>query len=510
MEDKQKILVCGDVQGKFKALFSKVNSINDKSGPFDFLLCVGDFFGDSESAWQPYRDGILRVPVPTYILGPNKESQVSFFSDLTGCEIASNVSYLGKRGILKSNGLRIAYVSGLEGTKPDDYHFTEKDTTAVRDVALKTKDEFVGVDVLLTSEWPKNVTNLDERSSVPKVNHEGSKHLAWLACQLKPRYHFSGLHDIFYERPPYANYDDNTNSHCTRFIALAKVGNAGKHKWLYAVGLTPIDSMKKNDLFQITSDQTICPYARDMNRLDANKQFFYDMTTPEDKPKRRKRNDSEKVSFDDPEKCWFCLGSSSAEKHLVVSIGETVYVALAKGGLTSDHVMILPVQHHQSLTRLADDIKREIKKFKSALRKFFKKKQCVPVFFERNYKTSHLQLQVVPVPKNLSDGLKEAFISSAEEQDLEINELPEQSKLEDFAPPGTPYFYVELPTKERLMCLCKKNFPIQFGRDVLASEAILNLPEKINWRDCVASKEEEELFGQKFRKEFEPYQPFED
>jgi hypothetical protein len=38
--------VCGDVEGKFKEFFSKVESINKKSGPFDLLFVVGSFFGD--------------------------------------------------------------------------------------------------------------------------------------------------------------------------------------------------------------------------------------------------------------------------------------------------------------------------------------------------------------------------------------------------------------------------------------------------------------------------------
>ncbi|CAG2065063.1 unnamed protein product, partial [Timema podura] len=56
---RPKILVCGDVDGKFKTLFTKVENINTKSGPFDFLLCVGDFFGSSTDSWTPYKDGKL-------------------------------------------------------------------------------------------------------------------------------------------------------------------------------------------------------------------------------------------------------------------------------------------------------------------------------------------------------------------------------------------------------------------------------------------------------------------
>ena len=53
----------------------------------------------------------------------------------------------------------------------------------------------------------------------------------------------------------------DTAAHATRFIALAKVGNAAKEKWLYALNIEPIDQMKASDLYQATTDQTECPYS---------------------------------------------------------------------------------------------------------------------------------------------------------------------------------------------------------------------------------------------------------
>lgn len=60
-------------------------------------------------------------------------------------------------------------------------------------------------------------------------------------------------------------------------------------------------------------------------------QFFYDMNAPmQDEPKGRKPKRA-RVEFDQS-KCWFCLASSpDVEKHLVISVGEFCYLALAKG-----------------------------------------------------------------------------------------------------------------------------------------------------------------------------------
>jgi hypothetical protein len=51
--------VSGDVEGKFKTLFSRVENINKGHGPFDLLLCVGKFFGTTDEGLEPYRNGTL-------------------------------------------------------------------------------------------------------------------------------------------------------------------------------------------------------------------------------------------------------------------------------------------------------------------------------------------------------------------------------------------------------------------------------------------------------------------
>ncbi|MEE6477310.1 hypothetical protein FKM82_011469 [Ascaphus truei] len=71
--------------------------------------------------------------------------------------------------------------------------------------------------------------------------------------------------------------------------------------------------------------------------------------------------------------------------------------------------------------------------------------------------------------------------------------------------PGTPYFYVELDSGEKLFHRIKKSFPLQFGREVLASEAILNIPTRADWRACKSGREEEEDNARAFREDFEPF-----
>ncbi|KAH0620172.1 hypothetical protein JD844_020176 [Phrynosoma platyrhinos] len=205
--------------------------------------------------------------------------------------------------------------------------------------------------------------------------------------------------------------------------------------------------------------------------------------------------------------CWFCLASPEVEKHLVVSIGTHCYLALAKGGLSPDHVLILPIGHYQSMVELASEVVEEVNQYKAVLQKFFRARDKRCVVYERNYRSQHLQLQVVPIPQQScsTEDIKEAFIVQAQEQQIELLEIPEHSALKQIVQPGTPYFYVELDNGEKLFHRIGKNFPLQFGREVLASEAILGMPGRADWRRCQTEREEEAAAAQDFRRAFEPF-----
>lgn len=75
-----------------------------------------------------------------------------------------------------------------------------------------------------------------------------------------------------------------------------------------------------------------------------------------------------------------------------------------------EHFLICPVEHHQCVISLSEEVFKELEEFKMALRKYYGANGKVPVFFERNYKTSHMQIQAIPLPKNAVKELKEIFI----------------------------------------------------------------------------------------------------
>lgn len=519
-KDVLKILVCGDVDGKFKQFFSRVSSVNKKNGPFEMVFCVGNFFGDDNSDWMDYASGIENAPIVTYILGPCKPDHVKYFPSSEGCEICPNVVYLGKKGILTgSSGLKVAYVCGNESKESKDWTFTLEEVGEFQESVVEAAG-FKGVDILLTSHWPRGVTKYAKPPDDFDNANAGSELIAKLSQSLIPRYHFAGLEDINYERLPYRNHRilNEKPRHCTRFVSLAKVGNIQKRKWLYAFSIVPLTAMNPAELTKQPPDVTECPYlfspaqVKMSGKVEKSAQFFYDLDAPNTDFKRKKqfdRDQPKRPRQDHHPKpmgpCWFCLGSPEVEKHLVISVGDYVYLAFAKGALVPDHVLLLPIGHYQSMIDVTEDVLEELEKYKTALRNFYKAKGKSVVFYERNFKSPHLQIQVIPVPSSTSFKVKEVFLECGKEQGYDLDEIPKHTVLKQVVKPGRPYFYVELPNREKLFHRINKNFSIHFGREVLAAEDLLNLPGKADWKNCSRSKEEESSLVGTFRKEFQNF-----
>ncbi|XP_015747688.1 PREDICTED: CWF19-like protein 1 [Acropora digitifera] len=310
MAEPLKILVCGDVCGKLKALFGRVANILKKNKGFEMLLCVGSFFGtsqESEEEWRAYKSGTNTVPIPTYILGPMEKLESSYFSEVSlenGGELCENVTYLGRKGILKTqSGVQIAYLSGVEKSEaPEDgCHFSQDDILALES---QCQDEsFKGLDILITSCWPRSVSQFASRPDGIDPDRCGSSQISRLAEQLKPRYHFAGHEGVHYERAPYRNHQvlREAAQHVTRFISLAQVGNPDKKK---------DTTLSQNYFFDMSNTG---------NRQGGGNKRYGSHGTDSSNPKRPRKGPPPLKGS-----CWFCLGSPQVEKHLVVSVGDDV------------------------------------------------------------------------------------------------------------------------------------------------------------------------------------------
>ena len=135
MDAPIKVLVAGDAHGRLDLLFERVATINAKHGPFACLLGVGDFLGpDAAAALAPYADA--PPPLPTYFVGP------AALPD--GVALPPGIEWLGAAGVRSLHGLQVAYAAaGADGAA----------TAEMR--ASAAAPGVVGVDLLLTAEWPR-------------------------------------------------------------------------------------------------------------------------------------------------------------------------------------------------------------------------------------------------------------------------------------------------------------------------------------------------------------------
>lgn len=448
-------------------------------------------------------------------MGPTQPGQLeSDFKDTDNGEICQNLTYLGKRGLYTaSSGVKIAYLSGLEGPTSDETHFDMGDVEQVRNACLSSNmaSDFRGVDILMTSQWPKGID--------PKADESASTLISWLSTQIRPRYHFCGRNETHHEHMPFripANECTELQL-STRFISLAELGSKSKN--IYALSVTPVDKMKLIDLIQKTTDETENPYAQlDFSNFlpkrlnQEGNQYFFDMNSFGGERGRKRqhggdhqgRNQRKPRPEFDQEKCWFCLSSPNVEKHLVISIGDSFYLALAKGPLNDYHVLILSVTHIQSVSLLSQGDFDELDKFKDALREFFKTKGMSVGFFERNYKSPHLQVNAIAVDESLEWQMKNVVEDKAEEYNIQMETVPKLMAPTQLPPKG-PYFSLELPDMTTYITRQMKQFPLAFGRDIFCAEGLLNCEEKVDWKQCLLDKEEEIEVVKRFREGFKPF-----
>jgi len=517
-----KILVSGDAEGNISALFKRVEAVNAKAGPFEMLLCVGSFFGPGNLGWSDYKSGRCKVPLPTYILGPTAPAQLSAYPEMAGCELAENVIYLGRQGCFTTKeGLRIAYISGSQAQdslEAGAHNYTVESLNSLEATLRWDSDKYQGVDILMSSDWPKGISNLlNKRPDTVDDETHGSALISRLALLSRPRYHFAGLHGEHFERPPYRNHaiGSEVSKHVTRFISLARVGNKEKKKWLYAFNVTPLTTMDHHELVAQPQGVTDMPFREQHITIDTgnsggNGAFRWDMNAKMDEHERGKKRKRDGDQGGGPPakpaaSCWFCLSSPEVEKHLIVSVGNHMYLALPKGGLTEDHVLILPIACIANQISLPEEALEELKKFKSALRKMYKKHGKSAVFFERNYKQTHCQIQVVPVQRETASRVKPAWLETASSLELDLNEIPDHVPLAQLAVQGQAYLHVETPERETLFGRILRNFPLQFGREVMADERLLDMAERVDWKACSVSRDEEVDMTKALRKMFTPF-----
>jgi hypothetical protein len=117
-KEAPRILLCGDVNGHLHALYKRVLAVNKSNGPFDALLCVGQFFPrtpDGIEEMETYFTLAKPIPLPTYFIGDYGEGAAALLAPakakaaetgipMDGVRICDNLLWLKGSGILNLKG----------------------------------------------------------------------------------------------------------------------------------------------------------------------------------------------------------------------------------------------------------------------------------------------------------------------------------------------------------------------------------------------------------------------
>lgn len=263
---KRKILVAGDVEGNFQPLLAKLSG-------FDVAFCVGKTLALNEQT-SSILNGKIKFEKPVFFVdnGPFKHVLAAKFPE--GGEICPNLSYLGNIGIKTVAGLTVAFISGeatpaAERLSKDNLGEVKESLNVHGSLTVKKivessgllNDGNEGVDIFLSCQWPKSFDNFVSPEEASMHGNETIEEFAYLA---KPRYHFCGNIDKYYERLPYINYDKKAQPiHFTRLIGLGKCPQPEAKaacKYLYAFASQPLKSMTLEQIRERPDNCTENPY----------------------------------------------------------------------------------------------------------------------------------------------------------------------------------------------------------------------------------------------------------
>ncbi|KAK2073177.1 hypothetical protein P8C59_007475 [Phyllachora maydis] len=558
-----KILAIGDVNGQLEEAFSQLAKLHAQHN-FAFAIISGNLFapGQNDEALQKLLRAEIPIACPTYFTvgttflpGP----VLLMIQDEGKFEIAPNLYFLGKRSVTKtSEGVVILTLGGVQndevrtGLSEDQFlpFHTADDARALQNTE--------NVDILLTAVWPSGVWR-DSKRPMP-VNFASiasTSPIATLCAGVKPRYHFAGAAGhLCFEREPF--YPDHGTPSIirglpiTRFISLAPLNNPAKAKAIYAFNLT------RNPIATPPADSTLSPFAPPASRkrqADDNHGFTRFAHADRDHRPRKQRRD--RGPPPSPDSCFFCLGSNGVSIHLICSIGDSAYLATAKGplpaaetfqeqGLTCPgHMIITPLNHVPTLSKewipqaaeLAA-VGKEMRLYRDSLQSFVSsasQRRLGAVTWEiSRARNVHAHWQFVPVPMALvldtivdpdvaPGGLRISRVEAAFRvvaEDLRLG-IGVEEAADDFVAAddvgGGDYMRVwvwgEVDDETNGGRVVGKTllvrfddgsrFDLQYPRKVLAK--LLNLEKRTFWQEIGQTEAEEAADAKAFREAFKPW-----
>ncbi|EPX74451.1 CwfJ family protein [Schizosaccharomyces octosporus yFS286] len=509
-----KVLVIGSAEGRAIEALEYIADLH-KTHNFKFAICLGNLFTrkTASSVVTKLKSEKFLVPLPVYfgVGSAGMPETVTSHMAMYGPEICPNLFCMGICGFMKTySRFTIAQLGGTydEVKFNEPMNKREKSLTErsfhLTDVQTLSKR----CDILFSNSWPENVQN---KSSLPRRNlPSGNAPVAALAANCMPQYFFVPS-PVYYEREPYRNSAVNVPSGTvSRFFGIAPFKNPIGEKFAYAFTLNPLTGEFIGDIPPNCTDSPFVLRPIPLKRASSEQ-----VIPPPDSPVSTESGFTRfKKSKVGPDACFFCLSNSSISLHLIVAIGNEAYMALPKGPLTTKdtnvpelpfpaHVLIIPIAHTSALSLLSDSSYQntvdELHRFRKAVTQMYNAHNSDAIVYEISRANGvHVHWQVIPIPKDLSPKALEYFNNQAKESGFTFEER-------DLRSHELNYFRVFLPSGEVLVhtLSLRERFDLQFGRRAAAK--LMGIEERIDWRQCNQTEEEEKKDAEDFKSYFKPY-----
>lgn len=495
-----KILVLNPSPDKLNKILKKENSLQASSGPFDFVLLLGDVLSPGN--------------VPDDLIHPTVET---FFTEGTslageeGRDVVDDLTFLGKYGVHTfDNGIKLGYVTGnLEKITP-----SELDAT------------FNGqmLDILISYHWPSAI------ATELKLTLFGNSKIDTVVKLTKPRYHFTCGSDngMFFERN---SIYWKENSRITRFISLAQSGS--KERYHYAFNMNLDSSADLLNYDGVESNPFLIKRQPEPVQEDKKVEHFIEEHEQEAEKVVKKRKKLPVTANE----CFFCLSNPKIETHMIISIGESCYITIAKGPLTrphkglirfSGHGIIIPISHVADLQAVKGAESQVVLKETATFKEMLRYKQLIlemfssidpellVVFFEiSRAKSVHYHIQFVPIlSKFLSkfDASMDKLLNNNAKypRNYEFNFKPMDDEAFYEIQESTEYMLISVWTKDSRVNHVSTldnaesfSVDLQFPRRVLAN--VLNDHRRVYWDKCKQGKEKETQECEDFKDEFKKF-----
>ncbi len=522
-----------------------------------------------------YLTGARSIPIPTYFIDSSSHSVMMTMMKREPNEqpLVHNLHFLGGYGVRNHfcgiEGLSIAFLGGSYDryayrsaslTLPDSNHYTQSIISHLEKQILQFRGENGGkqVDILLTCEWPAHILNClpNNRTVTQHRKSIGSFSVTRIAQKAVPRYHFASMEGFFFERLPYqtkslANTDGGHGGnqvHVTRFISLSKVKEEIEgveqqkvDKFLYAMNMSLGENATSSVLPEGTTanpydqssvhenDQATNRKERDGRQTQQQQQQrerkHHGDTSSSSSTRGSRHNDrsENRSSTSNTDNCWFCLKNTKLETHLLVSIGDESYLAFPKGGLTDEHLLVIPLSHSAYFGQCTLATQLEMVRFLKAVKKMFEQDKKNVITFERNVSFNsrpvHMMLNVVAVSQEVdTETCKQRFLediaekngTSADQVTYQFYEasISTRDSISKFiaAHPKTDYLFVEFPDESKACYALTGSVKATATAGRSACRKILDLSEeKDDWRKCSEGKEKETEIVTAFKSKFSKY-----